>query len=103
MKFKNTYEFFVFSRQPTGPEVIYLRHVERAKPHQPMPEQDRQYPPPQFIVPLRDAQQVEGGRVHFEARIEPVGDPTMRVEWYINGRLLAASKLLFNHIQSKRL
>ncbi|XP_068082222.1 titin [Anabrus simplex] len=74
-----------------GPEVIYLRHVERAKPHAPHPEEDRIYPPPQFIIPLSNVQQVEGGRVHFEARIEPVGDPTMRVDWFVNGRPLEAS------------
>lgn len=50
------------------------------------------YPPPQFIVPLRDVSQFESGKVHFEARIEPVGDPTMHVEWYLNGRLIEASK-----------
>lgn len=74
------------------PEIIYLRHVERAKPFAPHAEEDRIYGPPQFIVPLRDAQQVEGGKVHFEARIEPVADPTLRVEWYLNGRLIEASK-----------
>lgn len=82
----------IFCRPQSGPEVIYLRHVERSKPHQAPTEEEKRYPPPQFIVPLRDVHQVEGGRVHFEARIEPVGDPTMRVEWYINGRALAASK-----------
>lgn len=60
----------------------------------PPSEEDRVYPPPQFIVPLQDAIQFEGGKVHFEARIEPVGDPTMRVEWFFNGRLMAASKYL---------
>ncbi|OXU24124.1 hypothetical protein TSAR_014966 [Trichomalopsis sarcophagae] len=74
-----------------GPEVIYLRHVERAKPYLPPSEEDRIYQPPRFIIPLRDAHQIEGGRIHFEARIEPVGDPTMRVEWYINGRAIDAS------------
>lgn len=80
----------MFRPQP-GPEIIYLRHVERAKPHTPHPEEDRTYPPPQFIIPLANTSQVEGGRIHFEARIEPVGDPTMRVEWFHNGRPLAAS------------
>ncbi|XP_063986913.1 titin isoform X6 [Diachasmimorpha longicaudata] len=74
-----------------GPEVIYLRHVERAKPHLPPAEQDKIYPPPRFIVPLKDIHQIEGGRINFEARIEPVGDPTMRVEWYVNGKSLEAS------------
>lgn len=70
-----------------------MRHVERAKPHMPSMEEDRVYPPPQFIVPLRDITQTEGGKVHFEARIEPVGDPSMRVEFLLNGRLIVASKL----------
>lgn len=59
----------------------------------PSMEEDRVYPPPQFIVPLRDITQTEGGKVHFEARIEPVGDPSMRVEFLLNGRLIVASKL----------
>lgn len=81
----------IFYRPAPGPEVIYLRHVERAKPHLPPGEDDRVYPPPQFIIPLQDAAIMEGGRVHFEARIEPVGDPTMRVEWFVNGQPLEAS------------
>lgn len=83
--------WFVVRIQP-GPEVIYLRHVERAKPHAPHSEEERVYPPPQFIIPLSNISQIEGGKIHFEARIEPVGDPTMRVEWFHNGHLLAASK-----------
>jgi len=83
-----------------GPEVIYLRHVERAKPHAPQPEEERFYPPPQFIVPLRDVSQIEGGRVHFEARIEPVGDPTMHVDWFVNGRPLEASEYYLLHFRT---
>lgn len=79
-------------RPEQGPEIIYLRHVERAKPRQAPGESDRVYPPPQFIVPLKDVVQNEGGKVHMEARIEPVGDPTMYIEWFLNGRSLSASK-----------
>lgn len=57
---------------------------------------DRVYPPPQFVVPLRDITQMEGGKIHFEARVEPVGDPTMYVEWFLNNRPLTASKWCFN-------
>lgn len=70
-----------------------MRHVERAKPQRRPGEEERVYPPPQFIVPLQNVQQVEGSKVHMEARIEPVGDPTMVVEWFLNGRPMAASKL----------
>jgi len=80
-------------RPALEPEIIYLRHVERAKPHMAPMEADRIYAPPQFIVPLRDVAQIEGGKVHFEARIEPVGDPTMVVEWFLNNRAVVASKL----------
>lgn len=76
-----------------------MRHVQRAKPQQPAPEADKVYPPPQFIIPLRDFTQYENGKVHFEARIEPVGDPTMQVNWYQNGRLLKTGKS-FAHFYS---
>lgn len=69
-----------------------MRHVERARPHARPEDGDRVYPPPQFIVPLKDVTQSEGGKIHFEGRIEPVGDPTMYVEWFLNGRPLTASK-----------
>lgn len=69
-----------------------MRPVERTKPRMRPGEEDRVYPPPQFIVPLQNVSQTEGGRVHFEARIEPVGDPSMVVEWFLNGRPLTASK-----------
>lgn len=85
-------ELFFFRPAP-GPEIIYLRHVERAKPHAAPGEEDRVYPPPQFIVPLQNITQMEGGKIHFETRIEPVGDPTMQVQWYRNGQPLEASEL----------
>lgn len=74
--------------------MIYLKHIEPAQPHFPKAEQDRVYPPPQFIIPIRNVAQLEGGKVHFEARIEPVGDPSMRVEWFVNGKSLEASKFV---------
>lgn len=83
------------------PEVIYLRHVERARPRARHDDGDRVYPPPQFIVPLHDVTQTEGGKIHFEGRIEPVGDPTMFVEWFLNGRPLSASKRILANFNSE--
>jgi len=31
----------------------------------------------------------EGGAIHFECRVEPVGDSTMRIDWFHNGRPFA--------------
>ncbi|KAH8354104.1 hypothetical protein KR067_009193, partial [Drosophila pandora] len=41
---------------------------------------------PQFGRPLRNAKVNEGTPVHLEATLIPVNDPTMKVEWYCNGR-----------------
>ncbi|XP_050422457.1 titin isoform X5 [Adelges cooleyi] len=82
------------------PEVVFLKHVERAKHQTSRPEEDKIYPPPRFIVPLSNISQHEDGRIHFEARIEPVGDPSMNVEWFVNGYPLKASSrvtTLFNY------
>lgn len=68
--------------------------MERSKPHLRPGEVERVYPPPQFIIPLQNVQQVEGAKVHMEARIEPVGDPNMIVEWFLNGQPLAASQFI---------
>lgn len=37
---------------------------------------------PYFVQPLSDPKPVnEGKNIHLECRLEPLGDPTMRVEW----------------------
>lgn len=47
---------------------------------------------PQFIRPLQDLGELQEGRnAHFEAQLTPVSDPTMRVEWYKDGRPITAS------------
>ena len=44
---------------------------------------------PVFRTPLQDPQPVmEGQNIHLEARLEPIGDPFMRVEWFCNGKPL---------------
>lgn len=52
--------------------------------------EDEEPNPPRFVVDIKDNVDIpEGGPVHFDCRVEPVGDPTMRIEWYHNGRPLA--------------
>lgn len=49
---------------------------------------------PNFIRPLHDLGQLNEGRnAHFEAQLTPVSDPTMKVEWYKDGKPITASKL----------
>jgi hypothetical protein len=83
-------------RPEPQPEVIYLRHVERARPQQKTsPDEPLSTEPPRFVIPLKDCPNVvEGARAVFEGKITPIGDPTMEVEWLFNGRPLEASEYL---------
>lgn len=47
---------------------------------------------PEFKTPIRDQLNIgEGGFAHFEARLEPVGDSSLRVDWFKDGRPVEAS------------
>ena len=47
---------------------------------------------PQFVKPLHDLGLMnEGSYAHFEAQIQPVSDPYMKIEWYKDGRSITAS------------
>lgn len=49
---------------------------------------------PVFIRPLQDLGELQEGRnAHFEAQLTPVSDPSMKVEWYKDGRTITASKI----------
>lgn len=50
---------------------------------------------PVFTMPVRDVRVAENQAVHFEARLIPVGDPKLRVEWLRNGVAIAACKFSF--------
>lgn len=46
--------------------------------------------PPVFMTPLKDVGLVpEGQNVHVAARVEPKNDPKLRIEWELNGKVLA--------------
>lgn len=45
--------------------------------------------PPRFIVEIKDNVDVpEGSPIHFDCRVEPVNDSSMRIDWFHNGRPL---------------
>lgn len=48
--------------------------------------------PPSFKTPIKDQLNVkESGFAHFEARLEPMGDATMKVDWFKDGKPVDAS------------
>lgn len=50
---------------------------------------------PIFVQPLNEVPPVnEGKNIHLECRLEPMGDPTMRVEWFHNGKPVTVGKYM---------
>merc|ERR1712128_271396 len=46
---------------------------------------------PVFTANMRDQQVVEGASAHFEAKLVPIGDPKLKVEWLKDGHPIEAS------------
>ena len=62
-----------------------------------MYNKDRPARPPKFRVQLKQQLGlVEAQPARFETRLVPIGDPTMKVEWFKDGRLLDAGMPSFS-------
>jgi hypothetical protein len=53
-----------------------------------MVEQEADFESPVFITHLNNVECREGETAHFECRVQPSKDPTMKIEWFVNGKLL---------------
>ena len=60
------------------------------KRDEPAAQPDEQPNPPKFVSEIKDLDLVEGQPAHFDCRVEPVGDASMRIEWFHNGRPLGS-------------
>lgn len=50
---------------------------------------------PQFTRPLHNLETVENTNVHLECRLKPVGDSSMKVDWFVNGRPVPTGECFF--------
>ena len=91
-------------RKEAEPEVIYLKHVERQQQQQQKREEEvvAKYAAPTFLTPLNNLVIHEGEKVRFDAKVAPVGDPSLKVEWFFNGQTVTASKSQFTTFCSKK-
>merc|ERR1712223_191263 len=46
--------------------------------------------PPEFLSTIADLLLAENSLAHFETRLTPINDPSMKVEWFHNGKQLSA-------------
>lgn len=84
------------SQRPEGLEKI--RQLEAEAPKRPEAVEPVTRQRPVFTQPLQNIDSIaEGQTAHFECRLIPVGDPTLRVDWFRNEKLLEDSTLSRNY------
>uniref|UniRef100_A0A1B6D7W5 Ig-like domain-containing protein n=2 Tax=Clastoptera arizonana TaxID=38151 RepID=A0A1B6D7W5_9HEMI len=72
----------------TGTESIQKLEETLYKREEIISEEEKPNPP-RFIVELKDVEIQEACAAHFDCRVEPVGDSSMRIDWFFNGRPFA--------------
>lgn len=73
----------------TGTESIQRLEENLHKREEVITEEEKGQPP-RFTTQIPDNIDVpEGGPIHFDCRVEPVRDSSMRIDWFHNGRPLA--------------
>ena len=81
------------SQLPRGMEgaidkIANLEGLGRRRMMEDMPEDTDA--PPEFLSPLEDLVLAENSLAHFETRLTPINDPSMRVEWFHNGKPISS-------------
>jgi hypothetical protein len=72
------------TQHPEGMRKIQQLEEGRAPARPDVP--DRVFEKPIFTQLLTGPSELwEGQHAHFECRVVPVGDPTLRFEWFVNG------------------
>jgi hypothetical protein len=82
-------------------QISYLETSSEQRFHQISSEEVVVKQPPQFTKMLKNCEAVEGQNVHLEARLSPTGDPTMRVEWTLNGKPLKTGENTWTNFVSQ--
>ena len=62
-----------------------LPKIQALEEHQvcEIPEEEMDFESPVFITHLNNIECREGETGHFECRVQPCKDPTMRIEWFV--------------------
>lgn len=73
----------------SGTESIQKLEEQLYKKDEILAEEEKPNPP-RFIVEIKDNLDIpEGSPVHFDCRVEPKNDSSMRIEWFHNGKPFA--------------
>ena len=83
------------SQRPEGLEKI--KQLE-SRQHLLAQEDVRTFQKPVFTQALQNVEKEENQNARFAARLIPVGDATLNVQWFKNGQLLEAGKCLVKEL-----
>ncbi len=75
------------SQRPEGLEKI---HQLEARQQRRPDEEIRTFQKPMFTHPLQSVEQEEGASVQLSSRLIPVGDPSLKVEWFKDGQIISS-------------
>lgn len=74
-----------------------IKELESPKPLAPAAP-ELQFPPPSFSGHLDNIEVKEGEQVHFECLVDPAKDPTLKIEWFLNGKPVTTGILLISDL-----
>ena len=74
------------SQRPEGLEKIKALEAKQAKYAE---EQPNTFQKPVFTQPLKNLMKEENNSAHFSCTLIPVGDPTMKVQWFKDGEKIS--------------
>lgn len=91
LKIKTKSSIELDTQHPEGLQKIKQLEQANRKVEAHMPE--KVFDRPVFITPLNGPETVmEEQSAHFECKVEPIGDPNLKIHWYLNGIELKAGK-----------
>lgn len=97
MNIKLWYYYFIYIANAglyleTLDEQRLQKIIQLENHHKPItPEVEQQGQKPVFLTPLVSLENLkEGDHAHLECRVEPINDPNLKIEWYINGKAIRA-------------
>ena len=85
------------SQHPEGMRQITELERSRAAPRQ-VSDDQQNFDKPVFVTPLTGTDVVaEGQSAHMECRVVPLGDASMKINWFKNGEALQVLSSSFSH------
>lgn len=88
-----TNDLEIAEQQKSIDSAVELKSHQRSIQQRDLNAQNKEIVPPKFKSIILDQTGIrEGGFAHFEARLEPIGDANLHVEWLKNSIPIEASE-----------